>query len=77
MFHTAGLWRSSLVIGSRFPLTGFTLRKSRMRCWSGLTPVSIVVQISGDKGGWMVFSFPLEPSLTSFASAGMAPLAMY
>ena len=65
MFQIAGALRSPLVIGSRWPLTGLTRRKSRMRCSSGLTPVIIVVQISGESGGWIVWSVPLLPSAIS------------
>ena len=44
-----------------------------MRCSSGLTPVIIVVQISGDSGGWMVFELSARAFATSLASVGITP----
>ena len=51
MFQIAGACRSSLVIGSFWPDAGLNRTKSRIRCFSGFTPVIIVVQTSGDSGG--------------------------
>ena len=77
MFHTAGMRRSLLVIGSFTPVEGSNCTKSRMRCSSGLVPVIIVVQTSGESGGEIVFRRPPVPSAASFASAGMTPRAVY
>ena len=77
MFHTAGIRRSLLVIGSFTPVAGSNCTKSRMRCSSGLVPVIIVVQTRGESGGEIVFRRPPVPSAASFASAGMTPRAVY
>src|SRR3954451_24158206 len=77
MFQIAGTWRSSLVIGSRWCVAGFTRRKSRTRCSSGLVPVSMDVHTSGESGGCSVASVPLVPSRTSRASVGIVPFLLY
>ena len=73
--HTALARRSSDVIGSRWPVAGLKRVKSRMRCCSGLVPVAIVVQTSGESGGTSERSTPERPSRTRRSSSGMAPAA--
>jgi hypothetical protein len=76
MFQIAGARRRLLVIGSLAPVFASNWTKSRMPWSSGLTPVIIDVQMSGDSGGRMVSSTPLVPSRTSRARFGIAPAAM-
>ena len=62
MFQSAGARRSLLVIGSFWPVTGSNCTKSRMPCSSGLVPVIMVVQMSGESAGESVLRWPLVPS---------------
>ena len=75
MFQIAGSRRSSVVIGSFWPVVGWKRVKSRMPCSSGLRPVIIVVQTRGESGGCRVWSAPPVPFWTSAARFGIAPAA--
>ncbi len=76
MFQIAGTRRSPLPMGSRAPVAGFQRVKSSTRCSSGETPVIIVVQTSGESGGWIVRSTPVLPCRASAARFGIVPSAM-
>ena len=73
--QTAFFRRSSEVMGSRRPVAGLKRVKSRMRCASGLVPVAMVVQTSGDSGGTRDRSTPERPSRVRRSSSGIAPAA--
>ena len=68
-FQSAGAVRSALPIGSRSPLPGRKRLKSRMPCSSGETPVTIVVQRRGERGGCSLSSAKRCPAATSRASS--------
>ena len=76
MFQIAGARRMLLVIGSFAPVCGSNCTKSRIPWSSGLTPVIIDVQTSGDSGGLIVSRVPLVPSRTSRARFGILPFAV-
>ena len=76
MFQIAGTFRSLLGIGSSAPVAGLRRVKSRMPCSSGEAPVIIVVQTSGESGGWIVFSVAVRPSRARAARLGIMPAAM-
>ena len=57
------------------PVTGLNRVKSRIRCCSGLTPVIMVVQMTGEIRGSNERRTPERPSRTSRARLGIVPSA--
>jgi len=73
MFHSAFTLRKREVIGTRRPLGCSIAWKSATPCRSGPTPVTIVVQSSGEIIGSYERSGPCTPSAISFFRRGMRP----
>ena len=73
MFHSAFTLRIWLVTGSCSPVFSFTATKWPMRCWSGVLPVAIVVQMIGLSIGLLLSSRPYAPSCRSRAKFGILP----
>ncbi len=72
-FQIAGTRRERPEIGRRVPVFGSSSWKSVTPWSTGVRPVAIVVQMSGDAIGWYVFRFQVRPFAISAFRCGSAP----